>query len=104
MVALVLLLATTALVAAQSPDVHLPLVTGVGALEQVAPNMPLPTEPDPNVPVGDSRDTNSGDHESELPAEMAAIDAFDATQWTVQNNVGIGTQSPTEPLDISRNV
>src|SRR5262245_32754718 len=104
-VVLVLLLATTALAAAQSPEMHLPFVVGEGERAEEIPvgEVEPPLESDPNAPVGDSRDTDSGDDDA-LPATEASIAAFNATQWTVQNNLGIGTQTPTADIDLTRNV
>lgn len=101
-----LLLATTVLAvpalearraAAQAPDLLLPLVTGDGQAEHEAPDT------SPAAPIGDSRDTNSGDT-YQAPADTAAVNGFNATQWTVQNNVGVGTDAPTSDIDLSRNV
>lgn len=97
---LVLLLATTALADAQSPDVHLPLVTGG---EQIEGEPQTGADEQPAPVVEDAEDFSDPDDElieGEADEAVASIAAFNSTNWYVSNRMGVGTDAPAHRLSV----
>jgi hypothetical protein len=89
---LALLFTTTALVAAQSPDLHLPLVTGEGETVENAPEAPIEEE------IGEAELLEQPDPAAEeAPVSIAA---YNNTNWYVSGRMGVGTDLPSHKLSV----
>lgn len=89
---LILLLVTTSLAAAQSPDVYMPLVTGEGETEQQAPDTPVDEE------VGEEEIIEQPDPAvEEAPVSIAA---YNSSNWYVSGRMGVGTDLPAHKLSV----